>query len=100
MQTREDYDVSYNTDLASVPQSALSDRAFIASLLLDAVEQSLQIVPCPIHEMRKARDWLRGLYAQSLLLLLDINPKAAIERLQKKWAAVDERIAHGQLRVH
>lgn len=63
--------------------SNTSDRDLIASVLLDAVEQSFQP-----HEY-KARRWLAGIYAQSLLILLDISPVAAMEHLQKKWTRID-----------
>lgn len=59
------------------------DRNFIATLLLDAVEQSW----AP-HDYG-ARRWLRGTYAQVLFMLLDISPNAALEALSKKWARID-----------
>ena len=62
-----------------------NDRDLIASILLDAVEQSF------ISD-QGARRWLSGIYAQSLLLLLDISPEAALEHLQKKWQRIDERV--------
>ncbi|OCB03911.1 hypothetical protein BBC27_05765 [Acidithiobacillus ferrivorans] len=60
------------------------DRDLIASILLDAVEQSFA-------SDGKARRWLSGIYAQSLLILIDISPEAAIEHLQRKWQAQDEK---------
>nr|NDU42069.1 hypothetical protein [Acidithiobacillus ferrianus] len=54
----------------------------IARILLDAVEQSFM-------RDQAARRWLGGIYAQSLLLLLDINPQAALEHLNFKWARID-----------
>ena len=60
------------------------DRQLIAGILLDAVLQSFSP-----HEY-KARRWLAGFYAQSLLLLLNISPTAATEHLQKKWKRIDE----------
>ena len=58
------------------------DRDLIASILLDAVEQSFT-------RDQGARRWLTGIYAQSLLLLLDINPEAALEHLQRRWQRID-----------
>lgn len=63
--------------------SGTSDRDLIASVLLDAVEQSFKP-----HE-HKARRWLGGIYAQSLMILLDISPVSALEHLQKKWERTD-----------
>lgn len=63
--------------------SETSDRDLIASILLDAVEQSFKP-----HEY-KARRWLAEIYAQSLLILLDISPSAALEHLQKRWRKID-----------
>ena len=70
---------------------AQPDRDLIASVLLDAVEQSF--LP---HEY-KARRWLQGIYAQSLLLILYISPIAAMEHLQRKWQRIDADVpAPGQ----
>lgn len=63
---------------------ANSDRNLIATVLLDAVEQSFKP-----HEY-KARRWLNGIYAQTLLLLLDIAPDAAMQHLIKKWQKIDQ----------
>jgi hypothetical protein len=63
---------------------AKSDRNLIASVLLDAVEQSFN----PYDY--KARRWLKGTYAQTLLLLLDISPDAALHNLAKKWTNIDQ----------
>lgn len=63
---------------------AAGDRQLIAGVLLDAVFQSFQT-----HES-KARRWLGGFYAQSLFILLDISPTAALEHLQKKWRRIDD----------
>lgn len=63
--------------------SVQNERDLIASVLLDAVEQSFQP-----HE-RSARHWLSRIYAQSLMILLDISPAAAMAHLQKKWAKLD-----------
>jgi hypothetical protein len=60
-----------------------SHRDVIASILLDAVLQSFR----PGEE--KARAWLYGLYAQSLLVLLDIHPEAAMQHLERKWRRID-----------
>lgn len=100
MKAEELRDVSYNIDLSAVSNSDLSDRGFVASLLLDAVEQSLQIIPCTNSEMMSAREWLRGAYAQALMILIDINPEAAMSRLQRKWAALDAKIASREKRLH
>ena len=75
------YEQGFN-DLAST-SSVSSDRDLIASILLDAVEQSFQ------PHGYKARRWLGGIYAQSLLILLNISPVAALEHLQRKWAGID-----------
>ena len=70
-------------DLAE-SSSVSDDRQLIAAVLLDAVEQSLTA-----HD-HKARRWLQGIYAQSLFILIDISPAAALEHLQKKWRRIDE----------
>lgn len=71
--------------------SVENERDLIASVLLDAVEQSFQP-----HE-RSARHWLSRIYAQSLMILLDISPAAAMAHLQKKWAKADSNMpAPGQ----
>ncbi len=61
------------------------NRDLIATILLDAVEQSF------IGDT-EARHWLRGVYAQSLLMLLDISPEAALEHLAHKWTRIDGRL--------
>lgn len=63
--------------------SVRQERDLIASVLLDAVEQSLRA-----HEY-KARRWLGGVYAHSLMILLDISPSSAMEHLKRKWAKLD-----------
>ena len=63
--------------------SVNDDRQLIAAILLDAVMQSFSP-----HD-RKARRWLQGIYAQSLFILLDISPSAALEHLEKKWRQID-----------
>jgi hypothetical protein len=63
--------------------SVRKERDLIASVLLDAVEQSFKP-----HEY-KARRWLAGVYAHSLMILLDISPSAAMEHLQRKWRRID-----------
>lgn len=65
-------------------QSVNDDRQLIASVLLNAVEQSFDV-----HE-HKARRWLTSIFAQSLFILLDISPSAALEHLQKKWKRIDD----------
>lgn len=61
------------------------NRDLIASILLDAVEQSFA-------GDDDAREWLRGIYAQSLLMLLDISPQAALEHLGHRWQKLDGRL--------
>lgn len=63
---------------------ANSDRNLIATVLLDAVEQSFKP-----HDY-KARRWLSGIYAQTLFMLLNISPDAAMQHLVKKWKQIDE----------
>ena len=65
--------------------SETTDRDLIASILLDAVEQSFD-------GDGEARRWLGGIYSQSLLFLLDINPEAALEHLALKWLKIDGRM--------
>lgn len=79
---RRPYEQAFN-DFLECPES--SDRDLIASILLDAVEQSFT-------GDGEARLWLQGVYAQSLLLLLDINPQAALEHLALKWLKIDGRM--------
>ncbi|OCX69248.1 hypothetical protein A6M27_10710 [Acidithiobacillus thiooxidans] len=62
---------------------AQADRDLIATVLLDAVEQSFKP-----HE-HKARRWLKTIYAESLLILLDISPSSALHHLAKKWQKID-----------
>ncbi|MBU2856940.1 hypothetical protein HF289_08655 [Acidithiobacillus ferrooxidans] len=76
------YQKAFN-DFVDSPET--QNRDLIATILLDAVEQSF------IGDM-EARKWLRGVYAQSLLLLLDINPEAALEHLAHKWTRIDGRL--------
>ena len=64
--------------------SVNDDRQLIAAVLLDAVEQSFQP-----HD-HKARRWLASIYAQSLFILIDISPSAALEHLEKKWRRIDD----------
>lgn len=61
------------------------ERDFIASILLEAVMQSFSAGRAGY----RAREWLDGAYAQSLFLLVDIDPEAALERLQAKWRRAD-----------
>ena len=72
------------TDLLENTGADNGDRQLIAGILLDAVLQSFRP-----HE-HKARRWLSSIYAQSLLILLDISPTAASEHLQKKWKRIDD----------
>lgn len=76
------YEQAFN-DFSERPET--HDRDLIASILLDAVEQSFQ-------RDAEARRWLGGIYAQSLLLLLDISPESALAHLQRKWAGIDARV--------
>ena len=64
-------------------QSANDDRQLIAAVLLSAVEQSFTA-----HD-HKARRWLSSVYAQSLFILIDISPSAALGHLEKKWRRID-----------
>lgn len=94
MSTSGDYTVEF--DGLAQSYTGTSDRDLIASILLDAVEQSFQP-----HE-DKSRRWLMGIYAQSLMILLDISPEAALEHLHRKWRRIDDespRPAPGE-RVH
>lgn len=77
----ENYETGFSK-IADAPAQD-TDRNLIATVLLDAVEQSFKP-----HE-RKARQWLKGFYAQTLFLLLDISPDAALQHLQKKWQKID-----------
>lgn len=74
----------YEQGFDGLLENAAGDRQLIAGVLLDAVLQSFAA-----HEA-KARRWLSGIYAQSLLILLDISPTAAMEHLQKKWQRIDD----------
>lgn len=69
-------------ELAKIPETQ-HERDLIALVLLQAVEESFR------HDGEKARQWLRGSFAGALLVLLDISPQAALERLEKKWARID-----------
>ena len=79
---RRHYEQAFN-DFSARPE--VHDRDLIASILLDAVEQSFT-------GDSEARHWLAGIYAQSLLMLLDINPVAALEHLNLKWLKIDGRM--------
>lgn len=65
---------------------ATPNRDLIASILLDAVEQSFGKDD---PSASKARQWLQSVYAQALLRLVDINPDAAMEHLNRKWRRID-----------
>lgn len=79
---------SYEQSLSDMlDKSAISDRDLIASILLDAVEQSF--LGDQDQDAREARRWLSGFYAQSLMILLDISPEAALEHLHRKWLWID-----------
>ena len=77
----ESYVSGFNAIADTCAENA--DRNLIASVLLDAVTQSFRP-----HD-HKARRWLNGIFAQSLLLLLDISPDAAMQHLQRKWRRID-----------
>lgn len=78
-----------------------ADRDFLASLLLQAVHDSLYLDDCgrPMrpeaarrHGAKKAgaeRAWLTGPVAGLYLLHLDIDPDAALSRLRRKWEDSD-----------
>lgn len=76
------YQKAFN-DFADSPET--HNRGLIATILLDAVEQSF------VGDT-EARAWLKGVYAQSLLMLLDISPEAALECLNVKWLKIDGRM--------
>ena len=78
----ESYEKGFQQIIASPTQT--HDRDLIASVLLDAVEQSFRAYD------RKARAWLSSIYAQSLFVLLDISPEAALQHLERKWRRIDE----------
>ena len=80
----QSYEQAFN-DFLDRPEAG--DRDVIASILLDAVEQSF--LGDQDQDAREARRWLRGIYAQSLLLLIDIDPEAALEHLHRKWLWID-----------
>ena len=78
--------MSYQRAFRQIAESGdTPERDVIAAVLLDAVEQSFS-------GDTVARRWLQGIYAQSLLLLLDINPVAALEHLALKWIKIDGRL--------
>ena len=88
-------------DRISAGAETRADRDFLASILLQAVHDSLYLTAGG-HPMRpgeitiavrrsadSARKWLAGPIAALYLLHLDINPDAAVSRLRKKWADAD-----------
>jgi uncharacterized membrane protein len=79
----KDYEEGFEQIIAS-PAQYTRDRDLIASVLLDAVEQSFRAYD------RKARSWLSSIYAQSLFILLDISPEAALQHLVRKWQLIDD----------
>jgi hypothetical protein len=83
MNHRESYEEGFQQIIES-PAQYTRDRDLIASVLLDAVEQSFRAYNT------KARSWLGGVYAQSLFVLLDISPEAALQHLARKWKRIDE----------
>lgn len=86
----ETYEKGFNAIADTCADSA--DRNLIAGVLLDAVTQSFR------PRDHKARRWLSGIFAQSLLLLLDILPDAAMQHLSKKWRRIDaDAPAPGQI---
>ena len=82
MKEKEGYEEGFQRLISS--PSRFSDRDMIASVLLDAVEQSFT----PYDT--KAREWLGSVYAQGLFILLDISPEAALQHLVRKWQRIDE----------
>jgi len=78
----ESYEEGFQRIIASPAQA--SDRDLIASVLLDAVEHSFRAYET------KARSWLSSIYAQSLFVLLDISPEAALQHLTRKWQRIDD----------
>jgi hypothetical protein len=79
------------------PNSRKEQRNFIASVLLDAVNESLAENDAgkrfkDIHwdKVDKARKYLlNNPIAHLYFILLDINIDAALGRLQRKWEAMD-----------
>ena len=80
MKEKEGYEEGFRRIIASPAR----DRDMIASVLLDAVEESFRAYD------RKARSWLGSVYAQSLFVLLDISAEAALQHLSRKWRRIDE----------
>jgi len=78
----ENYEEGFQQIIES-PAQYTRDRDLIASVLLDAVEQSFRAYNT------KARSWLSSVYAQSLFVLLDISPEAALQHLARKWKRID-----------
>ena len=78
-----------------------ADRDFLASVLLQAVHDSLYLTPGGTHmrpseitiavrrSAESARRWLAGPVAALYFLHLDIRAEAALSRLQKKWLDAD-----------
>lgn len=92
MNRTDTHAAGYEQGFSAIAGASRADRDLIAAVLLDAVTQSF--TP---HE-RKARRWLGGIYAQSLMILLDISPSAAMEHLQRKWRRIDADVpAPGQV---
>jgi uncharacterized membrane protein len=81
MKSQETYEEGFQ-QIANSP-APNRDRDLIASVLLDAVEQSFRAYET------KARSWLSSIYAQSLFILLDISPEAALQHLMRKWQRID-----------
>lgn len=63
------------------------DRDFIATILLDAVLDS----ESNKKDRFSAQNWLRGPLAGAMFLLLDINQRAALERLEQRWEKLKEQ---------
>ena len=78
-----------------------ADRDFLASILLQAVHDSLYLTPGGTHmrpseitiavrrAAESARKWLAGPLAALYFLHLDIRADAALSRLEKKWESAD-----------
>lgn len=89
-------------DRISAGRETRADRDLLASMLLQAVHDSLYL-DASGHPMRPeavtiaarreavaARTWLAGPIAALYLLHLDIDPDAAVSRLRKKWEGADQ----------
>ncbi len=89
-------------DRISAGAETRADRDFLATMLLQAVHDSLYLTAGGTHmrpdavtisarkNAREARAWLAGPIAALYLLHLDIDHDAALSRLRKKWESADQ----------